>query len=72
MVDPEHDEPGVEIVGHVLARMRERVDTREVAHLAQVTAEALVQFLGDLVRIALELLARSSASLVTVGCVEYQ
>ena len=56
MLGGQHDQPRVEVVGHVGARARQRVDAREVARLAQVGAQPLVQLLRHLVGIALELL----------------
>ena len=56
MLGGQHDQPRVEIVGHVGARARQRMDAREVARLAQVGAQPLVQLLRHLVGIALELL----------------
>ena len=56
MIDPEHDQPRVEIVGHVLARLRQGMDAAEVARLAQVGAQPLVELLHHLVGVALELL----------------
>ena len=56
MVGPQHDQARVEVVGHVLARLRQGMDAAEVAHVAQVGPEALVQLLHHLVGIALQLL----------------
>ena len=55
MVDSENDQPRIEIVGHVLAGLWQRVDTAEIACLAQVGAQPLVELLHDLVRIAFKL-----------------
>ena len=56
MVDAQHHQPRVEVVGHVLPGLRQRMDAAEVARLAQVGSQALVQLLHHLVGIALELL----------------
>ena len=56
MLGRQHDQPRVEIVGHVGARARQRMDAGEVAGLPQVGAQPLVQLLRHLVGIALELL----------------
>ena len=56
MLGGQHDQPRVEVVGHVGARARQRVDAGEVAGPAQVGAQPLVQLLRHLVGIALELL----------------
>ena len=56
MLRGQHDQPRIEVVGHVRARARQRMDAREVAGLAQVGAQPLVQLLRHLVGIALELL----------------
>ena len=45
-----------EIVGHVLSRLRHGMDAAEVARPAQVFAQSPVQFVHDLVGIALQLL----------------
>ena len=56
IVDPQHDEPRVHVVGHVCARLRHRVDAAKVARSAQVSAQPLLDLGGDRVGIALELL----------------
>ena len=56
VIDPQHDQPGVQVIRHVLSRVRHGVDAAEVAGLAEVLPEALVQLIHDLVEIALQLL----------------
>jgi len=52
--------------------LRHGVDAAEVTRLAQVIAHAPVEFVNDLVGLALVLLGTVLRQLVTVGCVEYQ
>jgi hypothetical protein len=56
MVDTEHDEPRVHVVGHVLSGLRHGMDAAEVARPAQIGPQPLIQLVHHLVRIALELL----------------
>ena len=72
MIDPQHHQPRVKVVRHVLAGLGHGVDADKVAGIAKVGSQALVELDHHFIGVALQLLARSSASLVTVGCVEYQ
>ena len=56
VVDAQHHQTRVGIVGHVGARPRQEVDAAEVARLAQVGAQPLVQLAGHGVGVALVLL----------------
>ena len=56
MLDAQHDQPRVHVVGHVLPRVRHWVHAGEVALLLQVLAQPPVQLGHHLVRLALELL----------------
>ena len=56
VIDTEHDEAGVHVVGHVRAGWRQRMDAAKLAGRTQVGAQPLVDLLHDRVRVALELL----------------
>jgi hypothetical protein len=55
MVDAQDYETGVHIVRHVLSRRWQRMNSREVACVTKVRAQALFEFLHDRVGIALVL-----------------
>ena len=73
ILDPKHHQPRIQVVLHVRPGLRQGMDAVEIALLAQVGPQAFLQFLlrpypGSRFNCS----ARSSASLVTVGWVEYQ
>jgi hypothetical protein len=54
-VNAEHDEAGVHVVGHVLAGLWHWVNAMEVAGLAKVRAQPILDLLRHLIRLALQL-----------------
>ncbi|EXI71444.1 MAG: hypothetical protein AW07_03673 [Candidatus Accumulibacter sp. SK-11] len=56
MIDAQHDQPCIQVVGNVRPGRRHRMNAREVALALQILAQALFDLLRHLVRIALGLL----------------
>ena len=56
MIGPQHDEPRIQIIRHVLARLGKRMDTGKVASLTEISAKPFIQFLRHGIDVALELL----------------
>ena len=56
MIDAEHHQARIEVVRHIGAGRRHRVDARKIAGPREILAQALLQLVRDLVGFALHLL----------------
>jgi hypothetical protein len=71
-IGPENDKPASAVIGEVMVRTRKGVYPVKIAGNAEIRPEAFLYLVLNGIRIPLQRSALSSASLVTVGWVEYQ